>query len=120
MSTTFKQPGDVLEFTAPSGGVTAGVPVLIGSVLVIPTTTAAQGVLFRGKRTGVHTVPKATGAAWTEGAILYWDNTAKNFTTTATSNFRVGFAAAAAASGDDHGDACLDGIGVTAVGGSAP
>lgn len=122
MSTTFIQPGDVLEFTAPNGGVTTGVPVLIGSVLVIPTATVAQGLPFRGKRTGVHSGPKAGSQAWTEGQIIYWDNTAKNFTSTATANFRVGFAAAAvdAGAGSTTGTVCLDGIGVTAVGGSAP
>lgn len=36
--------------------------------------------------------PKATGAAWVAGDLLYWDNTAKNFTKTANANTKVGVA----------------------------
>lgn len=120
MSTTYLGPGDTLEFTAPSGGVTAGVPVLIGDTLVVPTSSVAQGLPFRGKSTGLHTVPKAGSQAWSEGVVVYWDNTAKNFTTTATANRRAGIAAAAAQSSDTTGVVKLAGIGVTAVGGNAP
>ena len=45
-------------------------------------------------------VPKAAGAAWAIGDILYWDNTAGNFTKTATNNTRVGSALSVQASGD--------------------
>jgi predicted RecA/RadA family phage recombinase len=40
---TYQQPGETLTFTAPGGGVTVDVPVLIGRVVVIPTNTAAAG-----------------------------------------------------------------------------
>lgn len=118
MSQTFVTSGRVMTYTAPSGGVTAGTPVLIGAVLVVPRTTVAQTLPFDGDAEGVHkAMPKATGQTWSEGALLYWDNSAKNFTTTATSNTRAGSAAAAAATGDTTGSVRLDGI---AVGGAAP
>ncbi len=115
MATTYIQPGDTIDLTAPTGGVTAGTPLLIGALLVIPKVTAAETVAFAAYVNGVHTVPKATGA-WTEGASLYWDNAAKNFTTTATANYYAGVAAAAAASGDTTGKILLNGIGIKATG----
>lgn len=118
MSQTFVQPGLVMTFTAPTGGVTAGTPVLIGALLVVPRTSVAVGLPFDGDACGVHKLmPKATGQTWAEGALLYWDNTAFKFTTTATANTRVGSAVVAAASGDTTGTVRLDGI---AVGGAAP
>lgn len=114
MGTSYIQQGDVMTFTAPSGGVTAGTPVLIGNLLVIPQETAAQTLKFSGYVTGVHSVPKADSQAWTEGALIYWDNSAKNCTTTSTSNYRVGVAAAAVAStaGLVVGTVRLNGVGV--------
>jgi predicted RecA/RadA family phage recombinase len=118
MSTNYIQPGDVLELTAPTGGVTRGAGVLIGDILVIPMDSAAVGEKFRGKTTGVFSHAKAASQAWTEGAIVYWDNTAKNFTTTATANRRAGVAveAVAGGAGDTTGKVRLDGI---ALGGAA-
>lgn len=118
MATTFIQPGDVLEFTAPAGGVTKGTGVLIGDILVIPVDSAAAGALFRGQTRGVWSHAKAASQAWAEGVIVYWDNTAKVFTTTATANRRAGVATAAVAggAGDTTGLVRLDGV---ALGGAA-
>lgn len=48
-------------------------------------------------------MPKDTAAAWVFGDKLYWDNTAKAFTKTATNNTLVGTAGAAAAQADATG-----------------
>ena len=97
--------GDTLTVTAPAGGVTSGQAVLIGAALFgVCVTDAAAGADVEIKTTGVfEDVPKAAGAAWVQGDILYWDAAAKNFTKTATANTRVGVAVAAAASGDAVG-----------------
>lgn len=108
---TYLKPGKTMTFTSPTGGVTVDTPVLIGTLLVIPANTVAQTLPFEGMAEGVfQSMPKATGQAWTEGQLLYWDNTAKNFTTTATSNTRVGCAAVAAQSADTTGTVRLTGI----------
>jgi predicted RecA/RadA family phage recombinase len=88
----FIDPGEVVTYTAPSGGVVAGTAYQIGQILVVATTTVAQTLPFEGLTRGVVDLPKASGA-WTEGALLYWDNTAHNVTTTSTSNLRIGVAA---------------------------
>jgi predicted RecA/RadA family phage recombinase len=114
MSTTYVQQGDVITLTAPSGGVVAGTAVLIANLLVIPQETVAQTLPFSGYVTGIHTMVKATGTAWLEGQILYWDDTAKKVTTVSTSNYRIGCAAVAAASGDTSGTVRLNGVSVPA------
>jgi predicted RecA/RadA family phage recombinase len=107
----YQQPGDVLTLTAPSGGVTSGVPVEIGSWLVVPATTAAVGESFEGQLVGVfRDMPKATGETWSVGEILHWDAGNANFTATAAGNLRAGAAVAAAASGDTTGVVRLDGV----------
>lgn len=103
--------GETMTFTAPGGGVTSGIPVLIGSLLVIPATTAAATVPFAGDVTGVFTLAKTAGAAWTEGQVLYWDSATSSFTTAASATARrAGTAAAAAASGDTSGAVRLNNI----------
>lgn len=106
----FVQPGLSIECVAPSGGVTAGSPVLIGGLLVVPATTADQGDKFTGHANGVFTVAKAAGAAWAIGDVVYWDVSEAEFTKTASTNFRVGVAAAAALSADTSGVVRLDGV----------
>lgn len=122
MSRSYISTGDVLTLTAPSGGVVAGTGVLIGGMLVIPQETVAAGSPFSGYVTGVVSHAKAASQAWTEGALVYWDNTNKLFTTTGTANYRAGVAVVAVGSGagETTGVVRLNGLGVTAVGGAAP
>jgi len=84
-----------LPLIAPSGGVVSGTGVKIGSIIAIPSTDAAEGETFNGDTEGCFEHAAATGQAWTQGALLYWDNTAKNFTTTSTSNTKAGVAISA-------------------------
>ena len=75
MSKIQVQRGDSLDLTAPAGGVTSGVPVLIGGLLVVPQVSAAVGEQFSGAATGVHSIAKEdTTAAFNEGEIVYWDD----------------------------------------------
>lgn len=99
MATNYVQKGDRLTAAAPSGGAVSGNAYLFGSLLGVCETSAAEGVETVFVLVGVFTLPKAAGAV-TLGALLYWDNTAKNLTTTATDNTLVGKAFAAAQSGD--------------------
>lgn len=96
----FIQPGEMLDAVAPSGGVTAGVPVKIGTALLIPSKSAAEGASFAGAHQGCFEVPAATGQAWAANAfpLVYWDDTNKVFTTTASGNTKAGIAIAAKAS----------------------
>jgi predicted RecA/RadA family phage recombinase len=118
MAQSFIQEGNVITIPAPSGGVTVGTAYLVGRLLVIAKTTAAQTVDFDGYVSGIHLVTKADSQAWTVGANVYWDDTGKNFTTTATSNNYAGVAveAVAATAGLVTGKILLNGIGIKAAG----
>ena len=106
----YQQPGDVMELTAPTVGVTVGVAVKIGQIVAIPTVTAAATVKFSGLVRGIVEVTKTNAQAWTVGALIYFDSAAGEFTTTAaTGNVLVGVAAAAAANPSTKGIVRLDG-----------
>lgn len=76
---------------------------------VFKTQASAQGDTIIVKLIGTYAVAKATGEAWALGAALYWDNTAKKFTTTTTSNTLAGVAESAALSADAVGNIRLIG-----------
>jgi len=95
----FIQKGDTLALTAPTGGVSSGDGVLVGSLFGIAAGDAAENENVEVQTCGVFELSKATGAV-TQGAKIYWDNTNKNVTTTATANTLIGAATVAAVSGD--------------------
>ena len=112
MATGYTQPGDVLEFIAPTGGVTNGVGVLVQGQVVVPLATVAQTLPFLGRTTGVWTMAKATGNAWAVGQNLYWDTANNNWVVAQSATARrAGVAAVAAASNDTTGSVKLNNIG---------
>ena len=68
MAKNYVQDGDVLTLTAPAGGVVSGSPYTIGSIACVALVTAAEGLPFTAKVTGVFELPCATGL--TEGAAV--------------------------------------------------
>jgi predicted RecA/RadA family phage recombinase len=109
MSKLFAQPGDVITLAAPYDR-TAGQGALVGAIFGVAMNDVLNTVNGQFAIEGVHTLAKATGQTWTQGALIYWDNTNKNCTTTSTSNTRIGCAMQAQASGDTTGAVRLNGI----------
>lgn len=97
------QPGNALDFVAPAGGVVSGKTAKKGALIHVPSTTAAEGVSYSGDLVGVFELDAQTSQAWTQGDVLYWNDTTKVWTKTATDNTKGGVAAydklAAAATG---------------------
>lgn len=91
--------GDCLLDYTPSAAVSAGDVVILNDLVTVAPRAIAANALGAVSVEGVWTMPKATGAIG-HGALVYWDATAGNITTTATNNKRAGKAAKAAASGD--------------------
>ena len=106
----YSAPGEVLELAAPSGGVVTGLAYKIGSLVVIATVTAAATVRCSFIVIGVVYVLKVTTETWTEGVKIYWDDTAKLFTSVSTSNTLVGVAVAATVNPSASGYVRLDGV----------
>lgn len=99
MAKNLVQDGDILTFIAPSGGVTSGNGYLIGATFVVANVSVAQDLPFAGSLTGVWDLPKVAVQTPAPGALLYWDNAAKNVTTTSAGNTLIGVHAAMAAAG---------------------
>jgi predicted RecA/RadA family phage recombinase len=93
----YVQRGETVTLIAPAA-VLSGAGVLVGSIFGVAEYTAGSGDEVEVNLVGVFELPKATGAI-SQGAKVYWDNTAKNVTTTASGNSLIGAAVSAALSG---------------------
>lgn len=103
-----------VDLVAPSGGVTVGVPLLIGNLFVIPSVTVAAGKPFAGTRRGVHTLPKTSAQAWTAGDLIYFDAANSRLDNTPGIGPAVAMAPVAAANPSSTGVVVL--LGIAAVG----
>lgn len=102
------QDGDILPLPAPAD-VQAGDGALVGSIFGVAQVNAASGATGQFATCGVFALKKTSAQVWTVGAVIYWDNTAKECTTTATSNTKIGAAIAAAANPSGVGYVRLNG-----------
>lgn len=97
----FVQPGDSLAVAVPyAGGVTAGQGVLVGALFGVAAVDGAQNAVIEAATQGVFDLTKEPALAISAGARVFWDNTNRRVTTTATGNFSIGIATAAALAAD--------------------
>lgn len=108
MAKNYVQAGDVLELIAPYA-VASGDGALVGSIFGVAIDAADDGEVGVFKVTGVFSLPKTSAQAWTVGAKVYWDNTAKVVTTVPTSNTLIGVAVETAANPSGTGVVRLNG-----------
>lgn len=101
------QKGETINFAAPAGGVASGDFALVGALYGVAVTALAATVSGPFVTRGLFALPKAAGAAWSQGDQLYWDNVAKNFTKTAGGNTAIGAAGEAAQAADVVGTVFL-------------
>lgn len=88
------QRGDVVDLVAPYA-VTSGAGVLVGSIFGLATSAAASGATVPAQLVGVHYITALATDAFTQGAAVYWDNTNKRCTITASGNTKIGVATVA-------------------------
>jgi predicted RecA/RadA family phage recombinase len=100
--------GEALELTAPYAVVSGG-GALVGSIFGVAKSDVANGALGVFQLTGVIELAKTSAEAWTVGALVYWDNTNKVATSSASGNKLIGVAAAAAANPSSIGWVRLNG-----------
>jgi predicted RecA/RadA family phage recombinase len=100
----YVQPGEVLEYTAPTGGVVSGSAYKIGQILVVATVSVAAGEKFSALTEGVVELNKLDAEAWSEGWPIYWDPSPGHATSVTTSGTHlIGTAARLAASPSETG-----------------
>ncbi len=106
----FVQHGDIVTVIAPSGGVSSGDLVRVGSIIGVACTDAAEGDEVELKTTGVFDLPKTSAQAWTVGARIYAIAASSLLTNVpGTGNYLVGVATAAAANPSATGRVRLNG-----------
>lgn len=91
----FVQPGDVVTLTAPYA-VASGAGAKVGSIFGVATGDVANAVAGEFMLVGVFDLPKLSTDVITVGAKLYWDDTNKWVTVTASTHILVGVALLAA------------------------
>jgi predicted RecA/RadA family phage recombinase len=107
----YLQAGAVLSLLAPYA-VAAGVGCKVGSIIGVTTAAAGNGAAVDLAVVGVFEVAKVSAQAWTVGLAIYWDDSAKLFTSTASTNTLAGVAVAAAANPTATGVVSVRGRGV--------
>lgn len=96
----FIQPGDSLDMIAPAT-LASGDGVLIGALFGVAASAAASGARVAIATKGVFEMPKASAENIAAGAILHWDDSAKELTLDSDTggNPKVGVAVQASAGG---------------------
>ena len=88
----YVQEGDTLTVKAPYA-VTSGSGIKIGTNLFgVASVDAAQNDILEAAVEGVFDLAK-DGSTFTDGAPVYWDDTAKKVTSTVGTNLKIGVAA---------------------------
>ena len=94
---TYIQPGHAITVTAPTGGVTSGQGVLIGTLFGIAQFDAVESAEVEILTEGVVEIGKTSALQIDVGDRLFWDATNKVVNKTATAQLCVGIAVSAAA-----------------------
>lgn len=103
------QDGDRMTVAAPYA-LTSGQGALVGAMFGVALHTAANGAPVELKMSGVVRLPAVGANTFAQGALVYWDNAARNCTSTASGNRIIGNAAVAKGSGPTTVDVRLDGV----------
>lgn len=110
MAKNHVQPGVVADYTNASGSdIASGDVIVIGSRIGIALVDIADGATGSMQVKEVFELAKLSTDVIAQGAVVYWDATAGNITTTATDNTAAGYAFAAAGDGATVIDVQLNG-----------
>ena len=83
-----------------ASGILSGQGMLVGAFFGVAAMDAAQNTTVECETRGEFDLPKEPALAISQGARVFWDNTNRRVTTTATGNFSIGIATTAALAAD--------------------
>ncbi len=109
------QDGDLIEATAPAGGVVSGAGLLVGNLFGVAASTAAEGGAFALAVEGVYELPKLSAALFSAGGKVSWDGANARCDVPGTGLHPIGVAIEPAASGVATVKVRLDGIATAAA-----
>jgi predicted RecA/RadA family phage recombinase len=96
----YVQEGTTITLTTPSGGLLSGNGVLIGNIFGVANFDSLAAAPCEIDVEGVFDLLKSATVTFAEGALAYWDNTAKSVTSVATANKLIGAATKTAGASD--------------------
>ena len=119
MAKNYKQRGQIIQVTAPVGGVVSGTAYVIGSIFGVALNTVDAGEEVSLDTSGIYSLPKTAGvAAYNQGVEVYWDNPNGIIEASDTAtNQLVGAASSAALIGAALIDVKLNGVSLSAASG---
>jgi predicted RecA/RadA family phage recombinase len=90
--TNYGKKGSVITATAPYDVASGAGALIAAAVFGVATAAILNAATGEFQMDGVVYLTRETGAssAWTEGAPVYWDNTNKRVTKTASGNTKIG------------------------------
>jgi len=103
------QPGETVTLNAPYA-VTSGQGLLVGTLFGVAKGDAANGAQVEAKTTGVVDLTALGTDTGTVGSRVYWDNTNRRCTVTATGNTLIGCLMAAKTGGQATMRVRLNGV----------
>ena len=116
MATNYRQAGETITLSAPSGGILSGQGFVTGAIFAVAASDAIEGAEVEGNTVGVWMLPKAAGVI-AEGARVWWNDTLKVVVNaTGAGFFPIGVAVGGAADADATVNVRLDGVAVAAAG----
>jgi predicted RecA/RadA family phage recombinase len=83
-----------------AGGILSGQGMLVGAFFGVAAMDAAQNATVECETRGEFDLTKDPTQAMAAGVRVFWDNTNRRLTTTATANFQVGIVTVAALAAD--------------------
>ena len=109
----YVQAGKTITLTAPYA-VSSGDGALVDSIFGVAIADVANAASGEFQTCGVFTLTSLGTATFDQGAKVYWDDTNKRVTNSASGNYKIGVATVAKASGPTTATVRLDGIALTA------
>ena len=102
------QKGRIISVLAPYA-VSSGQALQVGALIGVASNDAVNGAPVEIDREGVYVLTAVAADTGAVGAKMYWDNTAKRITSTATNNTLVGCLTEAKTNGQTTATILLDG-----------
>ena len=101
MTNNYVQKGEIMDYVNDTGSdIASGDGVVASTQFGVAITSIANGATGSVAIVGVYRMKKDNSQAFTQGTKLYWNETNKQLTTTATDNKVAGHAFDAAATAD--------------------
>ncbi len=88
---TFIQKGNSIDYSNSGAAIAYHDVVPLGSRIGVAQSAIASGAVGAMEVTGIWEMDAETGVAWAIGDALYWDNTGKKLTKTASANTAAGW-----------------------------